>query len=152
MGMEGLWACPDSYAHFCAVELADGGAGLICFGNIPVHRQNLENYNNAILDRDNPWDAVAAFSAPVKAAKSRGGLCMPQLTFPGRQVPDYFNPNPKSSSDVQLEPSLQKTYGKPTPLTIAQIKDLISRFVWAAETLAKAGADGIVVRVVGHRF
>jgi hypothetical protein len=126
-------------------ELADGGAGLICFGNIPISRNNMENYNNAILDPDQPWDAVAAFAPAVKAAKSRGALCMPQLNFPGRQVPDFLNKNPKSSSDVQLEPSLLKTYGKPTPLTKAEIEDLKRRFVWASETLAKAGADGIVV-------
>ncbi|KAK5239829.1 hypothetical protein LTR40_014221, partial [Exophiala xenobiotica] len=37
-------------------ELADGGAGLICCGNIPIDRDNLENYNNAVLDPRNPWD------------------------------------------------------------------------------------------------
>ena len=126
-------------------ELADGGAGLICFGNIPISRNNLENYNNAILDPDQPWDAVAAFAPAIKAAKSRGALCMPQLNFPGRQVPDFLNKNPKSSSDVQLEPSLLKTYGKPTPLTKDEIQDLIRRFVWASEIVAKAGADGVVV-------
>lgn len=31
-------------------ELADGGAGLICFGIIPVDRDNAENYGNALLD------------------------------------------------------------------------------------------------------
>lgn len=105
----------------------------------------MENYNNAILDLDQPWDGVAAFAPAVKAAKSHGALCMPQLNFPGRQVPEFLNKNPKSSSDVQLEPSLLKTYGKPTPLTHAEIEDLKRRFVWASETLAKAGADGIVV-------
>ncbi|PGH23915.1 hypothetical protein AJ80_01977 [Polytolypa hystricis UAMH7299] len=126
-------------------ELADGGAGLICFGNIPICRENLENYNNAILDPDQPWDAVAAFAPAIKAAKSRGALCLPQLNFPGRQVPDFLNKNPKSSSNVQLEPSLLKTYGKPTALTKAEIRDLIRRFVWASETVGKAGADGIVL-------
>lgn len=128
-------------------ELADGGAGLICTGNIPIHRDNLENYNNAVLDPNNPWDPVAAFTPAAKAAKSRGAIFLPQLQFPGRQVPEFLNKNPKSSSDQQLEPCLNKTYGKPSPLTKAEIKDLISRYVWASEVLAEAGADGIIVSV-----
>lgn len=126
-------------------ELADGGAGLICFGNIPIDRHNLENYNNAVLDPRNPWDPVAAFAPAIRAAKSRGALCLPQLQFPGRQVPEFLNPNPKSASDVQLQPCLNKTYGKPKALTRGEIKELVGRYVWAAEVLDKAGADGIIV-------
>jgi len=132
-------------SHHWTVELADGGAGLICFGNIPIHRDNMEGYNNAILDPNNPWDAVEAFETAITAAKSRGAICLPQLQFPGRQVPHFLNPSPKSSSDVQLEPCLNKSYGKPSPLTKADIKDLVRRYAWASEVLAKAGADGIIV-------
>lgn len=128
-------------------ELADGGAGLICTGNIPIHRDNLENYNNAVLDPNNPWDPVAAFRPAVRAAKSRGAVFLPQLQYPGRQVPEFLNPHPKSSSDQQLRPCLDKTYGKPSPLTRAEIKDLVRRYVWAAEVLAEAGADGIIVGI-----
>lgn len=49
---------------------------------------------------------------------------------------------------MKLRPSLDKTYGKPTPLTLEEINELISRFAWAAEVLAKAGADGIIVRIL----
>lgn len=100
-----------------------------------------------MLDPNNPWDPVAAFTPAAKAAKSRGAIFLPQLQFPGRQVPEFLNKNPKSSSDQQLEPCLNKTYGKPSPLTKAEIKDLISRYVWASEVLAEAGADGIIVSV-----
>jgi 2,4-dienoyl-CoA reductase-like NADH-dependent reductase (Old Yellow Enzyme family) len=44
-----------------------------------------------------------------------------------------------------LQPCLNKTYGKPTPLKKAEIKELVGRYVWAAEVLAKAGADGVIV-------
>jgi 2,4-dienoyl-CoA reductase-like NADH-dependent reductase (Old Yellow Enzyme family) len=128
-------------------ELADGGAGLICFGNIPIDRHNLENHQNAILDPRNPWDPVVAFAPAIRAAKSRGAVCLPQLQFPGRQVPEFVNKTPKSASDVQLQPSMNKTYGKPSPLTVTEIRELISRFAWAAGVLATAGADGIIVRL-----
>jgi 2,4-dienoyl-CoA reductase-like NADH-dependent reductase (Old Yellow Enzyme family) len=105
----------------------------------------LENYNNAVLDINNPWDAVEAFRPACQAAKSRGAIFLPQLQFPGRQVPEFLNANPKSSSSEQLDPCLNKTYGKPSPLTRAEIKDLQNRYVWAAEVLFKAGADGIIV-------
>lgn len=118
---------------------------MICFGNIPIHRDNLENYNNAVLDPNNPWDAVAAFAPAIKAAKSRGAICLPQLQFPGRQVPEFLNKHPKSASAERLGPCLNKTYGKPAPLTKEEIQDLIRRYVWASEVLAKAGADGIIV-------
>ncbi|KAL3445390.1 hypothetical protein BJX65DRAFT_319278 [Aspergillus insuetus] len=126
-------------------ELADGGAGLICFGNIPVHRDHLENLNNVVLDRDQPWDAVEAFRPAIKAAKSRGALCLPQLNFTGRQCPGFLNPNPVSSSDVQLQECMDKTYGIPTPLSKSEIQDIVDRFAWAAKTVVKAGADGIIL-------
>lgn len=89
---------------------------------------------------------MEAFRPAVQAAKSRGAVFLPQLQFPGRQVPKFLNPYPKSSADQQLGPCLNKTYGKPTPLSKEEIKDLIFRYVWASEVLFKAGADGIIVR------
>ena len=46
-----------------------------------------------------------------------------------------------------MKPCLEKTYGKPKPFTLEEIDELISRYVWAAEVLSKAGADGIIVRL-----
>ncbi|KAJ0379366.1 hypothetical protein COL922a_014041, partial [Colletotrichum nupharicola] len=124
--------------------LADGNLGLICFGNIPVHREYLQAAKNVILDANQSWDPIEALSPAIQAAKSRGGLCLPQLTFPGRQVPEHLNVSPLSASDVQLSPCLNMTYGKPTPLSKDGIQDLIGRFVWAAKVLAQAGADGVI--------
>ncbi|KAH8888915.1 FMN-linked oxidoreductase, partial [Thozetella sp. PMI_491] len=132
-------------------ELADGGAGLICFGNIPVDRTHLENYRNAVLDSRNPWDPIAAFAPAIRAAKSRGAICLPQLQFPGRQTAKNLNPRPKSSSDVQLQPSMNKIYAKPVPLEQEEIDELIDRFIWAADVLVKAGADGITLHA-GHGY
>ncbi|KAF3389886.1 NADPH dehydrogenase 3 [Talaromyces pinophilus] len=126
-------------------ELADSGAGLICFGNIPINRDNLENYNNAVLDINNPWDPVEALAPAFRAAKSRGAICLPQLQFPGRQVPEFLNKTPRSASAEQLGPCLNKTYGKPVPLTKEDIRELIQGYVWAASVLAQAGVDGIIL-------
>ncbi|KAL7004245.1 hypothetical protein EMMF5_006190 [Cystobasidiomycetes sp. EMM_F5] len=126
-------------------DIADGGAGIICTGNIPIHRDYLENAYNAVLDPSNTWNAVQAFTPAIRAAKSRGALLLAQLQFPGRQCPININPNPKAPSDIQLQPCFNKIYGKPTALTIEEIKDLQRRYVWAAQQLAKAGADGVIL-------
>ncbi|KAI5476511.1 NamA [Pseudohyphozyma bogoriensis] len=125
--------------------LADGGAGLIVAGNIPIHRDFLENEENAVLDMNNPWDPVEPWKPAIQAAKSKGALFLAQLQFPGRQTPTFINPKPKSASTVQLPASMGKEYGKPEALTDAEIKDLITRFKWAAGKLAEAGADGVML-------
>lgn len=112
-----------------------------------MHRDHLENINNVVLDRDQPWDAVEAFRPAIAAAKSRGALCLPQLNFTGRQCPSFLNSSPVSSSDVQLHDCMDKSYAKPTPLTKTQIQEIIGRFVWAAETVVAAGADGVIVHL-----
>lgn len=127
------------------IGLADGGIGIICSGNIPIHRDFLENEENAVLDPRNPWDPVAAFAPSIAAAKSRGAIFLAQLQFPGRQCPEFINKHPKSASDVQLQPCMDKEYEKPEALTETEIKDLINRYVWAASVMAKAGADGVMV-------
>lgn len=43
--------------------------------------------------------------------------------------PEFLNASPKSSSDQQLDPCLNKTYGKPSRLTKAEIQDLARRYV-----------------------
>jgi 2,4-dienoyl-CoA reductase-like NADH-dependent reductase (Old Yellow Enzyme family) len=105
----------------------------------------MENEGNAVLDLDNGWGAVEAFRPAVTAAKSKGALCLAQLQYPGRQVPDFMNPHPKSASSEHLGPCMNKSYGPPTPLSIDDINDLYRRYAWAAEQLMKAGADGIVL-------
>jgi 2,4-dienoyl-CoA reductase-like NADH-dependent reductase (Old Yellow Enzyme family) len=50
---------------------------------------------------------------------------------------------PVSSSDVQAPPVAGMTFGKPRPLTIDEIKDIVKRYGFAAKVLYEAGADGI---------
>lgn len=108
---------------------------------------------NGIIDRSNPWDPIAAFRPMILAAKSSGALCIPQISFPGRQAGLEQTSLPLSASDVQLAPSMGKSYGVPRAMTLAEIEDLIERFAWAAEVLWKAGADGCQVHAShGYSF
>jgi 2,4-dienoyl-CoA reductase-like NADH-dependent reductase (Old Yellow Enzyme family) len=64
------------------------------------------------------------------------------LTIP-QQTSDTINKYPVSSSDIQCPPLYGMSFGKPRPLSIAEIKDVVQRFAFAAKTLYDAGADGI---------
>jgi 2,4-dienoyl-CoA reductase-like NADH-dependent reductase (Old Yellow Enzyme family) len=44
-------------------------------------------------------------------------------------------PTPVSSSDVQGPPLGGMTFGKPRPLTVGEIRDIVERFAFAAKTL-----------------
>ncbi|KAI6238505.1 Oxidored-FMN domain-containing protein [Aphelenchoides fujianensis] len=58
-------------------------------------------------------------------------------------TPATINPTPFSSVDVGIRP-VRTAYGKPQPLTVAQIQtEVIDRFVFAAKACFKAGFDGI---------
>lgn len=70
-------------------------------GNIPIHRDHLEAAGNAIIDKDNTWDAVEAFKPAISAAKAHGSLCIGQLTHAGRQTASDIQKHPVSASDTQ---------------------------------------------------
>jgi hypothetical protein len=42
---------------------------------------------------------------------------------------------PVSSSDVQTGPMGGMTFGKPRPLTLDEVRDVVQRFAFAAKTL-----------------
>ena len=72
-------------------------------------------------------------------------MFLAQLQHPGRQCPESLSRTPVSASDVQLHPCMDKTYAKPRALTVPEIKDIVEKYVWAADKLYEAGADGVIV-------
>lgn len=80
------------------------------------------------------------------AAKSNGSIAIAQINHSGRQTPSNINPAPFSASDVQLTVRIKTSFGKPIPLTTAQIKtEVIDRFVFTAIKCYEAGFDGVEV-------
>ncbi|KDQ57636.1 hypothetical protein JAAARDRAFT_687188 [Jaapia argillacea MUCL 33604] len=121
----------------------EGEIGAIILGNIPVHRDHLEAPGNPVIDKNNTWDAVAAFSLAVAGAKAHGMLCIGQLTHPGRQSPDIVCQQPVSASETKTPDGIMGLNFKPArALTEDEIMDVIDRWAFAAEVLYKAGADG----------
>ncbi|EPQ57037.1 FMN-linked oxidoreductase [Gloeophyllum trabeum ATCC 11539] len=121
----------------------EGLTGVIVLGNIPVHRDYLEAAGNAIIDKNNPWDAVEAFKPAVAAAKAHGSLCIGQLTHAGRQAPDTVCEQPVSASDTKCPDGVMGLNFQPArAMTEEEIWDAIDRWAFGAEVLYKAGADG----------
>jgi len=106
---------------------------------------------NTIIDRDLPSGYLEDWVEVARAAKSEGSLVIGQLNHPGRQVPVNIQPYPEAPSDVEHPPTGGILYGRPAPLTIEGIKDIVQRFAYAASVLHRAGFDGIQVKF-RHRY
>ena len=123
---------------------ADGGSGMLLSGNIIVDADHLERPGNVVIDREPDADMQARLARWAQAATRQGNHFWAQISHGGRQTQKVVNPHPKSSSDVALAlPGGQ--FGKPTPLTTAEIADLVARWAVAARACKDAGFTGVQV-------
>ena len=112
---------------------SDGGAGMLLSGNIIVDRDHLERPGNVVIETEPDADMKARLADWAKAATRAGNHFWAQISHGGRQTQKVVNPHPRSSSDVQLAlPGGQ--FGKPVPLTRAEIADLVDRWAVAARS------------------
>ncbi|CAJ0954895.1 unnamed protein product, partial [Mesorhabditis belari] len=126
----------------------NGGFGMVFTGNIMIDMKHLEAPGNVIVSKENDSPVLRSLLKRLASAlKMDGGLAIAQLNHCGRQTPEFLNPHPKSASDVKLEIDFHGMgFGKPVPLTAAEIKDeVITRFVESAKICVEAGFDGIQV-------
>jgi len=111
--------------------------------NTMVNQVDLEGAGNATFGGDEP-ERLEAFKMMASVAQAHGSLYVVQLSHAGRQVGKHINPNPVSASDVQLQDGkMGQCYGKPEPLSIEGIKEVVNSFASAAEYAYKTGADGV---------
>jgi 2,4-dienoyl-CoA reductase-like NADH-dependent reductase (Old Yellow Enzyme family) len=106
----------------------------------------LEAAGNPIIPPDSGFsgERFEAFKKLAKVSKAHGSLIVGQVSHPGRQTPEFLQPNPISASDVQLAGTvIGMTFGKPRAATQEDIDHIINEFANAAEFLYKAGFDGI---------
>lgn len=123
---------------------ADGGAGMLLSGNIIVDRDHLERPGNVVIDAEPDAEFMAALRDWASAATRGGNHFWAQISHGGRQTQALVNPHPKSASDVPLGlPGGQ--FGKPTPLTTAEIADLVQRWAMAARACQQAGFTGVQI-------
>lgn len=123
---------------------SDGGSGMLLSGNIIIDRDHLERPGNVVIEAAPDADMQERLACWAKAATRNGNHFWAQISHGGRQTQTVVNPNPKSSSDVQLAlPGGQ--FGQPTPLTVDEIADLVKRWAIAAKACKDAGFTGVQV-------
>lgn len=128
------------------------GPGLLLTGNVQVDVRHLEHPGNVVIQGAQDATARAALRAWSAAAKSGGGHVWMQLAHAGRQTDRLVNAAPKAPSAVALAlPGLR--FGQPTPLTPAEILDLVDRFATAAAIARDTGFDGVELHAAhGYLF
>jgi 2,4-dienoyl-CoA reductase-like NADH-dependent reductase (Old Yellow Enzyme family) len=117
---------------------AKSGAGLLLTGNVLIDKRFLERPRNVAIDDNGGLDELRALA---NAAQEGGGQCWVQINHPGRQaglgteqfvsasaIPLY------SGSDVMTR-----------ALTVAEIEDIVRRFVHVATTVKDCGFSGVQV-------
>ncbi|WAO91123.1 Oxidored-FMN domain-containing protein [Fusarium falciforme] len=119
--------------------------GVIVTGNIDIDLESVGNIGDMGIPLDATYEGerFEKFKELAKGAKADGSLLVGQVNHPGRQVEARVNPVAISASDVQLEPKMGMTFGKPHAATKEEIARIVEGFAHAAEYLEKAGFDGI---------
>lgn len=131
---------------------ARNGPGLLLTGNVQIDRRHLEHPGNVVIDGAQDAERLAALRVWATAAKSGGGHVWMQLAHAGRQTHRYVNSAPKAPSAAPLAlPGVK--FGTPTPLTGAEIIDLVDRFAQASAVAREAGFDGVQLHAAhGYLF
>lgn len=122
---------------------ADGGCGLLITGNVMVDRLAMTGPGGVALEKDTD---LSRFRRLAGAAKSNGGKVWMQINHPGRQVFKKMAGKALAPSDVAVDLGKHsKLFDSPTPMTEADIADVIERFVTTATLAEKAGFDGVEI-------
>ncbi|MFT4726447.1 MAG: 2,4-dienoyl-CoA reductase-like NADH-dependent reductase (Old Yellow Enzyme family) [Granulosicoccus sp.] len=124
---------------------AAGGAGLIIFEAIRVHRsslgrkQGVNGYERACIPR---------FRRIGDAVRNEGGKLFGQIIHLGRHIDGNYTRTPSwGASPI----AWTATAPAPHPMTISEIKQVVDAHATTAANLVEAGLDGIEVQMAhGH--
>ena len=123
---------------------AEGGAGILLTGNIQVDRRYLERPGNIVIEGQQDADRMARLGKFAEAGTSAGNHLWVQIGHAGRQTPASVAKEPVGPSAVKLKlPG--GAFGMPRALTGDEIRDVITRFAFVAETVKSAGFSGVQV-------
>lgn len=131
---------PNELHQHLYARWAQTGAGLLITGNIMIDRRHLESAGNVVIDTESHLPALRAWAA---SSTSGGNRAWVQLNHSGRQTALFVNPHPHSASDIQLRKL--GLFGKPRPMSEAQIEATIEGFVRTALLCQRAGFTGVQI-------
>ncbi|KAJ5775661.1 uncharacterized protein N7511_000672 [Penicillium nucicola] len=122
-----------------------GQIGINLTGNVMIDPGHLEAAGNPVIPQKAEFsgERFDRFQDLATAGKAQGCLIIAQVGHPGRQTPEYLQPQPISASDVQLKADAMGSFAKPRAATEEDIANVVDGFAHAAEYLDKAGFDGI---------
>jgi len=120
-----------------------GGTGLLITGNVMVDHRAMTGPGGIALEADTPLEP---FKRWAQAGTQNGTKIWMQINHPGRQVYAAMGGQVLSPSDISLDMGKHsKLFAKPSPMTEAEIQDLVQRFVTTAARAVEAGFNGIQI-------
>jgi 2,4-dienoyl-CoA reductase-like NADH-dependent reductase (Old Yellow Enzyme family) len=122
-----------------------GGTGLLLTGNVQVDRRYIERPGNVCIDGTQSEEQLELLRGLAASGKvHNGSKIFVQLSHAGRQSNGMVNSHPIGPGDSKS--SLPESYiGAPRAMTVAEIEDVIGRFVYAAKVCKATGFDGIQI-------
>ena len=121
---------------------AESGAGLLITGNVGVDRDHPVRPRDVMLD---PAADLEPFQRWAEVARAGGARVIMQLNHGGRQTPRFVNPRPLGPSDGGAVEVMRGAFGPARGATLDDLRELVRRFVWAAQRAQAAGFDGVQI-------
>jgi 2,4-dienoyl-CoA reductase-like NADH-dependent reductase (Old Yellow Enzyme family) len=119
-------------------QWGQSGAGLLLTGNMLIDRRFLERPRNVVVDGNGGLDQLRALAA---AAQEGGAQCWVQINHPGRQA-GLGSEQFVSASAIPLYTGSE---AMTRALSVAEIEDIITRFVHVATTVKNCGFSGVQI-------
>ena len=114
-----------------------------------IFPNHMESVGDPVIPIEAPFygPRFRAFQALAAAGKAGGSLMIPQVSHPGRLSNKYFQSNPVSASAVKVVQDRAKpvSFAAPHEASQAEIDEIIGAFAHAAESIDKAGFDGMEI-------
>jgi 2,4-dienoyl-CoA reductase-like NADH-dependent reductase (Old Yellow Enzyme family) len=117
---------------------AKSGAGLLLTGNVLIDKRFLERPRNVAIDDNGGLDELRALAS---AAQEGGGQCWVQINHPGRQA----GLGTEQFVSASAIPLYSGSDAMTRALTVAEIGDIVRRFVHVATTVKDCGFSGVQV-------
>ena len=122
---------------------ARSGAGLLITGHVMIDSRALAQPADVVLEARTPLEPFRRWAA---AAGSGGGRAWMQINHPGRVVQKDMGTPTWSASDTSIDAGfLSGMFGRPKPMSEAEIAETVTRFATAAAQAEASGFDGVQI-------
>lgn len=122
---------------------AEGGAGLLLTGNVMIAPDALTGPGGVVLQEGTD---LSPFRRWAEAGRSEGAQFWMQISHPGRQLFADMGEIPLAPSAVPVDVGKHShLLAQPREMTLADIEDIIERFVTTAALAEQAGFTGVEI-------